>query len=81
VWTIDKATGKLAFRQLTASGGLVPRHFSINKAGTLAAVVLQNDGRVVIIERNTDGTYGKFVAHIAVEGPVSSVVWDEHEYE
>jgi 6-phosphogluconolactonase (cycloisomerase 2 family) len=79
VWAIDKATGKLSFRQLTASGGTVPRQFSLNKAGTLAAVGLEGDGRVVVVKRNSDGTYGEFVAHIAVPGQVSSVVWHENE--
>ncbi len=43
--------------------------------------MLQNDGRVVILKRDTDGTFGKFVAHIALDGPVGSVVWDERDYE
>jgi hypothetical protein len=48
-------------------------------AGTLAAVGLQGDGRVVIVMRNSDGTYGEFVAYIAVPSPVSWVVWHENE--
>jgi len=50
---------------------------SLNKNGTLAAVGLQLDGRVVIIERLCNGTFGDFVAHIDVPGEVSSVIWDE----
>jgi hypothetical protein len=50
----------------------------VNKNGTLAAVGLQLDSRVVIIERNVeDGTFGNFVAEIDVPGQVTSVIWDE----
>ena len=54
-----------------------PRQFSVNKAGTLAAVGLQDDGRVVIIERKTDGSFGNFVAHADIAGSPTSVIWDE----
>jgi 6-phosphogluconolactonase (cycloisomerase 2 family) len=68
----------LAFNQLAPAGGSFPRQFSVNKNGTLAAVGLQLDSRVVIIERNVeDGTFGNFVAEIDVPGQVTSVIWDE----
>lgn len=50
----------------------------MNKKGTLAAVGLQLDGRVVIVERNVhDGTFGDFVAEIDVPGQITSVIWDD----
>jgi 6-phosphogluconolactonase (cycloisomerase 2 family) len=77
VWSIDHETGALDFKQLAPAGGSWPRQFSLNKNGTLAAVVLQNDGRVVVIERNDDGTFGDFVASIVLDGEVTSVIFDE----
>ena len=53
-----------------------PRQFSV-KAGTLAAVGPQDDGRVVIIKRRTDGSFGDFVAHVDIAGSPMSVIWDE----
>lgn len=50
----------------------------MNKAGTLAAVGLQESARVVIVERDVrDGTFGRFVAEVEVPGEVTSVIWDE----
>jgi len=77
-WAIDATTGHLSFVQLAPAGGSFPRQFSLNKNGTLAAVGLQRDSRVVIIERNVvDGTFGKFVGSINVAGEITSVIWDE----
>ena len=77
-WAIDEATGKLTFTQLTAAGGKFPRQFSLNKAGTLAAVGMQRDSRVVIVERDVStGKFGDFVASVNVAGEVTSVIWDE----
>ncbi len=56
-----------------------PRQFSLNKKGTKAAVGLQDDGRVVVKEREGDGTYGDFVAHANVAGQVTCVIWAEGE--
>jgi 6-phosphogluconolactonase (cycloisomerase 2 family) len=78
VWKIDPETGKLTFEQLAPAGGSFPRQFSVNKKGTLAAVGLQSDSRVVIVERNVeDGKFGKFVAEIEIPGEITSVIWDE----
>jgi 6-phosphogluconolactonase (cycloisomerase 2 family) len=77
VWSIDPATGALAFLQLAPAGGRFPRQFSLNRNGTLAAVGLQMDGRVVVMEREANGTFGALVASVDVEGEVTSVVWDE----
>lgn len=77
-WSIDASTGNLNFTQLAPAGGSFPRQFSVNKNGTLAAVGLQLDARVVIVERNVeDGTFGKFVAEIDVPGQITAVIWDE----
>ncbi|KAI9053059.1 hypothetical protein LZ554_003329 [Drepanopeziza brunnea f. sp. 'monogermtubi'] len=77
-WAIDDATGMLTFVQLAPAGGKFPRHFSLNKAGTLAAVGLQRDGMVVVMERDVaSGKFGKFVASVPVEGEVNTVIWDE----
>lgn len=56
---------------------MFPRQFSLNRNGTLAAVAVQNDERVVIIERRSDGMFGDFVASVDVPGQVTSVIWDE----
>lgn len=77
VWSINHATGALQFKQIAPAGGNYPRQFSLNKNGTLAAVVLQHDSRVVVIERKSDGTFGDFVAHVDIAGEVSSVIFDE----
>ena len=77
-WAIEPSTGALSFVQLAPAGGSFPRQFSLNKNGTLAAVGLQRDSRVVIIERNVaDGTFGDFVASINVGGEITTVIWDE----
>jgi len=78
VWTIDHATGKLSNAMRSPAGGMNPRQFSVNKKGDLAAVGLQDDGRIVIIERNmTTGAFGSVVASVVVAGNPTSVVWDE----
>ncbi|PVH82062.1 3-carboxymuconate cyclase-like protein-like protein [Cadophora sp. DSE1049] len=77
-WAIDNATGKLSFTQLAPAGGRFPRQFSLNKAGTLAAVGLQSDSRVVIVQRDvTSGKFGDFVASVDVGGEITSVIWAE----
>lgn len=54
-----------------------PRQFSVNKAGDLAAVGLQDDGRVVIIERRKDGSFGDILTSVLLAGSPTSVIWDE----
>jgi hypothetical protein len=50
----------------------------VNRDGTLAAVGLQDDSRVVIIKRNVeDGTFGVFVAEIDIAGQITSVIFDD----
>lgn len=78
VWKIDPSSGALSFEQLAPAGGLIPRHFSLNKNGTLAAVASQKDQRVMIYERNTDsGRFGQLLASTPVEGELTSIIWNE----
>ncbi|KAH7238237.1 Lactonase, 7-bladed beta-propeller-domain-containing protein [Fusarium tricinctum] len=75
---IDGETGHLALHQDVPCGGKFPRHFAINKAGTLVAVALQRDGRIVIIERDVStGMLGDFIAYAQLEGEVTAVVFYE----
>ena len=75
---LDGETGSLSVVQEVPCGGSFPRQFSMNKAGTLLAVGLQNDGRVVLIERDAQtGEIGDFVANADVEGQVTAVIFNE----
>lgn len=66
-FAVDGATGQLSLVQTAPAGGLNPRGFSLNKAGTLVASALQDDNRVVVIERDVKtGLLGKIVAHVTV---------------
>lgn len=77
-FSIDGDTGALTQLQEVPSGGIGPRQFSINKAGTLVAVGAQSDGRVVLIERDPEtGMLGEFVAHANVEGEITAVIFNE----
>ncbi|GKT41515.1 putative 6-phosphogluconolactonase [Colletotrichum spaethianum] len=75
---IDQQTGHLNFTQIFPSGGMIPRQFSINKAGTQLAVGLQQDGRAVIIDRDVStGLLKNFAASISISGEVVCVIFDE----
>lgn len=77
-FSVDQATGALKFLQKFPAGGRVPRHFSINKAGTLVAVGLQDDGRVVIIDRDpASGMLKNIIAHAGDMGEVTCTIFDE----
>ncbi|KHJ36112.1 putative 3-carboxymuconate cyclase [Erysiphe necator] len=77
-WKIDSSSGALSFQQLAPAGGRTPRNFSLNKNGTLVAVALQGDQRIAIFERSIDsGKFGRLLASMAVEGELTSVIWDE----
>ncbi|RCI09846.1 hypothetical protein L249_3815 [Ophiocordyceps polyrhachis-furcata BCC 54312] len=75
----DDDGGKLVFAQEVPAGGRFPRHFSMSGDGTLLAVGLQKDKRVVIIRRDAkDGTLGtRPVAFADVTGEVTSVIFGE----
>lgn len=61
-----------------AAGGRVPRHFSINADGNLAAVSLQGDGRVVVIDRDVEtGLFKDYVAYADIEGEVTAAIFRE----
>lgn len=73
---IDHASGKLARVQQFPAGGSFPRQFSINGDGSLVAVGLQNDGRVVVIGRDVEtGLLTDFVASAVVGGQPTSVIF------
>ena len=77
-FSVDQATGALTFLQKFPAGGRVPRQFAINKAGTLLAVGLQDDGRVVIIDRDpASGMLKSIIANAGDMGEVTCTVFDE----
>jgi 6-phosphogluconolactonase (cycloisomerase 2 family) len=78
-FAISPIDGTLSFSQLFPAGGSYPRQFSLNRAGNLVAVGLQETGSVAILERDTcSGTFVKEVARIDITGgEVVCVVWDE----
>ncbi|KAK0649940.1 Lactonase, 7-bladed beta-propeller-domain-containing protein, partial [Cercophora newfieldiana] len=66
-FAINGETGTLTHVQTAPAGGMNPRGFSLNKKGTLVASALQDDNRVVIIERDVKtGLLGKIVAFATV---------------
>jgi 6-phosphogluconolactonase (cycloisomerase 2 family) len=66
-FAIDGKSGQLTLVQTAPAGGKNPRGFSLNKAGTLVASALQDDNRVVVIERDVKtGLLGKIVGSATV---------------
>jgi 6-phosphogluconolactonase (cycloisomerase 2 family) len=85
-YSIDAATGAIAFVEATNAHAWYPRTFAINKAGTLVAVGGQTSSNVAIIARTpATGKLGDLVANLAVATPgtdggedgLSAVIWDE----
>lgn len=77
-YSIDQTNGNLKLVQTAPAGGINPRQFSINKAGTQLAVGLQGDGRVVIINRDVaTGQLKDFAASANVAGEVTAAIFDE----
>ena len=77
-YSIDQSTGAISLVQKFPSGGKVPRQFSLNRVGNLLAVALQDDGRIVVIDRDvTTGMLRNFVATANVAGEVTCVVFNE----
>lgn len=63
-------SGKLELVGLTPSGGLHPRHFSLNKDGSRIAVANQVSKNVVVWSRDTkSGKIGKRIAAAFNLGP------------
>jgi 6-phosphogluconolactonase (cycloisomerase 2 family) len=86
IYTIDPATGALAWQEATNSYSYYPRTFQINKAGTLVAVGGQTSSNVAIISRDpATGKLGSLLANLQVasrgqagqEDGLSAVVWNE----
>ncbi|KUI57804.1 hypothetical protein VP1G_05085 [Cytospora mali] len=81
-WTIGQKDAALSLDQIFPAGGKIPRQFSINKNGTLAAVGLQGSARVAIITRDeVTNKFGEIVAEFDVPGEVTSIIWDADETE
>ncbi|KAK5998606.1 putative 6-phosphogluconolactonase -like protein [Cladobotryum mycophilum] len=77
-FSIDASTGALTAIQTSPAGGKFPRQFSINKAGTLLAVGLQSDARVVLIARDVKtGKLGNFVGYANIAGEITAAIFDE----
>ncbi|KAK3379877.1 Lactonase, 7-bladed beta-propeller-domain-containing protein [Lasiosphaeria ovina] len=77
-FSIDPKTGALAHVQTFAAGGMVPRHFSLNKAGSLVGVALQGSERAVVISRDpATGLLKDFVASVTIAGEVNNVIFNE----
>jgi 6-phosphogluconolactonase (cycloisomerase 2 family) len=79
-----QANGKLAFVQLAKSGGVYPRHFSMNGNGTLIAVANQQSKNVDVYARNLETGMiedSKAVARAAGLGPgdLMYVGWAEQK--
>jgi 6-phosphogluconolactonase (cycloisomerase 2 family) len=75
---INSRTGLLKLSQVYPSGGRVPRHFEVNKAGTLVAVGLQSDSRVVLIDRDAKtGNLNGFRASVSIAGEIVASIFDE----
>ncbi|PVI03899.1 putative isomerase YbhE [Periconia macrospinosa] len=85
-YTIDPATGKLAWLEAANAHAYYPRTFQINKAGDLVAVGGQTSSNVAILKRDVEtGKLGEVVASLVVATPgrpgeedgLSAVVWLE----
>ncbi|QSZ35782.1 hypothetical protein DSL72_006904 [Monilinia vaccinii-corymbosi] len=77
-YSLDQSNGKASLISIDAAGGSFARQFSINKAGDLVAVGLQNDGRVAILKRDVKtGKNLEIVAGIDLKGQIVCMVWDE----
>jgi 6-phosphogluconolactonase (cycloisomerase 2 family) len=64
------SAGKLQFVELVASGGLTPRHFSLNKDGSKVAIANQQSKSVNLYARDVaSGKLGKQVAAAYGLGP------------
>jgi len=85
-YTIDPATGKIAWLEAANAHAYYPRTFQINKAGDLVAVGGQTSASVAILKRDVyTGKLGALVASIVItpvgiageEDGLSAVVWVE----
>ena len=69
--------GTFKFGALTPAGGSFPRHFRLNKEGTLVAIGLQTSERVAIYSycKKTGKLGDKVLASFEALGGVSSIAW------
>lgn len=75
---IDHESGNLTRIQEFPAGGMVPRHFSYSNDGTMVAVVLSRDERVMIIDRDVKtGMLMNFKAWVHVDKEPSFVLWKQ----
>ena len=66
-FSVDARSGNLTLVQTAPAGGRNPRGFTLNKAGNLVVSALQDDNRVVVIQRDVrTGRLGEIVAHATV---------------
>lgn len=77
-FAINHSNGNLTRVQEFAAGGMWPRQFSISNDGSMIAVGLQKDGRVVILDRDVQtGLLTEFRASIDVGNEPTCVVFKE----
>ena len=70
------ADGTLGPALVAGAGGRNPRGLSLNHDGSLLAVALQADAKVVVFERNVDsGVLGKAVGSVVTEAQPVAVIW------
>ncbi|KAF2115947.1 Lactonase, 7-bladed beta-propeller-domain-containing protein [Lophiotrema nucula] len=86
IYTIDPATGKIAWQEATNAHSYYPRTFQFNKAGTLVAIGGQTSSNVAVLKVDpATGKFGDVVANLVVatagrageEDGLSAVVWVE----
>ena len=61
VFSVDQSNGHLALVSNASTGGLTPRHFSLNERGTMLFVANQQSGNVVAMRVDAQGALGPFV--------------------
>jgi len=85
-YTIDPATGAIAWLEAANSHSYYPRTFQVNKEGTLVAIGGQTSSNVAVVARDpATGKLGALVANLQVgqkgrageEDGLSAVIWVE----
>lgn len=77
-FSIDHTNGNLTKIQEFAAGGMVPRQFSISNDGSIVAVGLQQNGRVVVIDRDVQtGVLTRYRAAVDVGHQPICVIFKE----
>jgi 6-phosphogluconolactonase len=60
-FAVDPSSGRLTLLGTTSTGGLTPRHFSLNESGTMLFAANQRSGTVVTMRVTAEGTLEPFV--------------------